>query len=67
VVATIEELLEGWAKTFHDHGIIFTLSSEPIKRGDTGASGKVLVNIDFILELEVVVMERFKLNSDFFP
>jgi hypothetical protein len=64
-VATIKELIEGWVKTFQDHGIIFTLSSKPTKRGDAWASSKVLVNVGFVLE--VIIIIRFKLDSDFFP
>jgi hypothetical protein len=63
-VATIEELFEGWAKTFQDHGIVFTLGSKPTKRRDARASSKLLVNTGFVLE--VIAFERFKLDSDFF-
>jgi hypothetical protein len=52
---------------FQDHDIVFTLCSKPIKRGDARASGNVLVDMDFVLELEVIVMDRFKLDSDTFP
>jgi hypothetical protein len=67
VAAAIEELFKGWAKMFQDHDVIFTLSSKPIKRGDAGASGDVLVNMDFVLELEVIIMNGFKLDSNIFP
>jgi hypothetical protein len=52
---------------FQDHDVIFTLSSKPIKRGDARASGDVLVNMDFVLELEVIIMNGFKLDSNIFP
>jgi hypothetical protein len=52
---------------FQDHDVIFTLSSKPIKRGDAGASSNVLVNMDFVLELEVIIMNGFKLDSNIFP
>ena len=63
MVATIEELFEGWAKMLQDHDSIFTLSSKPKDRGDARASGKVLVNDNFVVE--VIAMARFKLDSDF--
>jgi hypothetical protein len=66
-VAKIEELFKGRAETFQDQGIIFTLNSKPIERGDARASGKVPVDTDFIPELWVITLERFELDSDFFP
>ena len=37
-----------------------------MKRGDFGTSGKLLVNMNFIIEVAVIVMDIFKLNSDCF-
>jgi len=65
VVTTTEELIKGWAKTFQNHDIIFVLSSKPTNCGNARASGKVLVKTDFVLK--VIIMARFKLDSNFFP
>jgi hypothetical protein len=63
-VAAIEELFKGRTESLQNQGIIFTFCAKPVKGRDARASRKVFVDMDFVLKLKVVCVERLELDGN---
>jgi len=63
-VAEVEEILERGAEEIEDHGVVVTLGAEPADEGDTDTTGKRFVDAGLILELRVLGLDTFELDSD---
>jgi hypothetical protein len=64
-IGTLEEILEREAEAIKDQGLVATFYPKPVNRSYTSTTSKALVNIDFILKLGIIRIERFKFDSDF--
>lgn len=66
-VAEIEKVFEGWAKEIEDHRVVIAFGAEPSHKGNAHAAGERLVDASLILELRVLGLDTFELDSDLLP
>ena len=59
-----KELLEGWAKAFENHGIVFTFSSEPANGWDANNGCEVLIDPVLVFKLRVLYSSALELDGN---
>jgi len=66
-VAEIEKILKRRTKKVKHHCVVITFHAKPLDKWHTNAFGESLVDLGFILELQVLGFNRFKLDGHLFP
>jgi len=65
-VAEVEEILETRAEEIQDHGIVVTFGAKPAHKGNADTTSQRLVNASLVLELRVLSLDAFELDSNLF-
>jgi hypothetical protein len=65
-VAEVEEVLKAGSEKIEDHGVVFTLSSEPANKWDTNTTSEGLVDTGLVFELRVPGLDTLELDSNLF-
>jgi hypothetical protein len=65
-VAEVEEIFQRRPEKIKNHGIVVAFGSKPSNKGHPNTTSKSLVDLGFVLELGMLGLDGFKLDSDLF-